>query len=107
MNIFDKYKTETKTIEIDGKKLTIRKLTNKEANEVQEVMLSDASTKELQNGEVKISVGKLRKVQMMTVSYALVEPKMSIEDLENLSEDSFELIQKIYEKVQDFDKPKK
>jgi len=107
MGIFDKFKNETKKIKIDGEEVTIRRLTNKEANEVQEILLSDASSKEIENGEVKVSVGKLREVQLLAVSYALVEPKMSRDDLESLPEGSFDLISKIYEAVQNWDKPKK
>jgi hypothetical protein len=107
MSIFDKYKTEEKEIVINGESLVIRKLTNKERNEINSLMLKDTNAKALEKGEIQISVGRMAEVQLLAVSYALVKPKMTKKQLEELSSDSQEVISEIYAELEAWDKPKK
>jgi hypothetical protein len=107
MSIFDKYRTEEKEITLDGETLIIRKLTNKERNEINSLMLKDTNAKALEKGEIQISIGRMAEVQLLAVSYALVKPKMTKKQLEELSSDSQEIITKIYEELEAWDKPKK
>lgn len=107
--LLEKFKPETKEIEVKawGANVSIKKLTIKEANDVQSMLMNNATTEELQTGKLEISVGKLQQSQWLAVSYALVEPKLTIDEISGLSTDGQLGIAEIYEALQAWDKPKK
>ncbi len=108
-DIQERFSKETKEIEVKswGGTVKIRKLTIRENDEVQAMFMNDATTEELSNGNLEISISKLQASQRLAVSMALVEPKLSVKQLEDLPTDAAEGIAEIYEQLQEWDKPKK
>jgi len=106
--LFDKFKNETKKIKVcGGEEVEIRKLTNKEYEEVQSLIMGDATAKEIDAGEIRVSIDKMSRAQLLTVAYGMVTPKQSLKDLEKLPVDSMECIGEIYKAIEEFSKPKK
>jgi len=101
--------TETKEIEVKawGGTVVIRKLTIAETNKINDLILSDATPEELENGKMKVKVSKANEANILKVSFALVQPKMKPKELESLSPEAMDGINEIIEALEAWDKPKK
>lgn len=107
-DILNKFKPETKTIRVEawGTEVKIRKLTIKERNEVDSLVLKDTDAAEVADGKVKVDLKKANEAIIRKVSYALVEPKFKPAELESLSEEAFEGVLEIEKALNEWDKPK-
>lgn len=81
----------------------IRELTTKQRAEVIEVMQGNS---EIDEKGTNLKLSNLTKSQILLAHYALVEPAMSLKDIENLSESAFEGIREINEAVEKLSKKK-
>ena len=106
-DILKKFVTDEKVIDVKawGGKVKIRKLTMKEKAEINELMLSDATQEELEKGQVRIAISKMAEVKMRAVAYALVEPRLSYNELRQLDGAAMEGVDEIYEELEKFDQP--
>lgn len=104
-----KFTSDTMTIEVKawGGEVEIRKLTIAANNEAQAVLLKDRLASEMQDGKVEISIGQAQASAVIAVSHALVNPKMSIEELSSLDSDGMEGVTEIKRALDEWDKPKK
>ena len=94
-NAFDKYSaTETKhKIEaLDGAEVTLKELTLKEVKEIANEMIKGMDA----DGNPIIDFEKANSSQMKKVSMALIEPKMSVADLEGLGRGAKAAIDEIF-----------
>lgn len=104
-NLQEIYKTKEKVVTIKawGGDVKIKELTTKQRSEIVEVMQGDSQIDEKGAG---LKLSNLTKAQVLTAHYALVEPAMSIKDIENLSESAFEGIKEINDEVEKLSKKK-
>lgn len=86
----------------DGE-VKIRELTTKQRSEIIEIMQGDSLLDE-KGSSLKLS--NLIKAQILTAHYGLVDPALSIKDIENLSESAFEGIKEINEAIESLSKKK-
>ncbi len=108
--LFGRFKAETKEVAVkawDNDKVTIRKLTIREASEVKSLLMNNATSEQLSSGKLEISVGLLEHSQYLAVSYALVTPKLTIEEIESLPTDALTGISEIHDAINEWDVPKK
>lgn len=104
-----KYTSQTKTIEVKswGGEVEIRKLTIAENNEAQAVLLKDKLASEMANGRVEVSIGQAQASAVIAVAYALVNPKMTVEELSGLDSEGMEGVTEIKKALDEWDTPKK
>lgn len=108
--LFALYPAETKEIQVkawNNNKVKIKKLTIKQDDEVQSMLMNNASVGDLQGGKLEVSVGLLQKSQWLAVSYALIEPKLTVDELSGLPIDAQAGVGEIHEALQAWSKPKK
>ena len=108
-NLKKKYARETKEIEVkawDGS-VEIRKLTIKEENDVRAMLMNNATPAEMVDNKIEISVALLNEANVLAVSYCLVNPSMSAEDLNGLNSDAFDGVNEIKTALDEWSKPKK
>lgn len=108
-NIIGKYKAESKTVNVKawGGDVVIRKLRVAEANAVQAVMLKDMELTDVKDSKVEVSIGRANEAAILAVSFALVEPKLTVKDLNELPADAMEGVTQIKDALDNWDKPKK
>lgn len=99
--ILDLNKVNEKVVKIPawGGEVKIRPLSIKERSEVISVMQGDATL----NNEGKpsfISLSAITKAQILTAHYALIEPKISVSELENMPEAAFSGVKEICDEVE-------
>lgn len=104
-SLLDRFKLEEKEINVKAwdDKVKIRKLTIAESTKVNAILSDGAEPKE--DGKFFIPMDRLKRAQVATVAFALVEPKISAEELESLSDEAHEGVAEIYNQVITFDKP--
>jgi hypothetical protein len=104
-----KFKTKTKTITVKAweEEVEIRELTVSEHNEVQSYMLKDSDLEAISHGKVEVSIGKLEGAKVKAVSMALVNPKLTEDELSGLGRSAQDGINEIYEAINGFNEPKK
>lgn len=107
--LLEKFKRNQKKIKVKawGEEVVIQQLSVKEKSEVESFILGDATPEELRNGTFKIGMAAAIESRILAVSYALVEPKMSVEDLNSLDASASEGLGEIYQAIEDFNTPKK
>lgn len=94
-NAFDKFKgSETKHVikAMDGFEVTLRQLSLKEASKIANSMIKSVS----KDGIPEMDIEKAGQVKLMKISAALVDPKMTVAQLEALSTDAREALDEIY-----------
>lgn len=109
-DFMNKFKTKTKEITVkawDNEPVEIRELTVSEANDVQSMMLKDTDTDVLSKGKVEVSISAIESSKIRAVSYALVNPKLSEEELSGLGNAARDGINEIYEALTELNKPGK
>lgn len=108
LNRFAKFETKEIIVKAwDNMPVKIKKLSISEYNQTQAMMMNDATPEDLKNGKMAIAMGKMLDSQLLAVSYALVEPKMSFAELGSLDTDGQAGISEIYSALEEWDKPKK
>jgi len=111
--LLNKFKTEEKIINVKAwdADVKIRRLTIKESDEAESMMLGSVdllSAQEIKNGKMTLNADSFSRSQLLTVSCALVEPKMTIDELNGMSgAEARAGVLEIYLAAQDWDKPKK
>ncbi len=100
----DKFATQSKTIYVKAvdDEVRIRKLSIAQRARVDEIMFDGVVTDS--KGEVPISINNYRKATKLAISFALIEPEMSLKDLDELGDDSVKFIDEIYNALSEFDK---
>lgn len=112
-DLFRKFKNEEKTLHVEAWEadVKIRRLTIKEADEVSALMLGELTNEKfanIQNNEMILSADSFSQSQYLTVSHALVDPKMTSEELGALAGNFAKAgVLEIYSAIQEWDKPKK
>lgn len=106
--LFEKYNRGSKEVEVPawGGTVKIQKLTIKEKTEIESILYANASQKELSKGSFKIDLSQMMAAQIKSISYALVEPSMSIEELEGLTGEAIEGLKQLAKEIDDFNTPK-
>lgn len=107
-SILEKFSLQTKVVTLDSVKeeVKVRKLTIAQRQEVNDLLFGDS--KIAQSGKnVEIELARYNKAAKLAVSYGLVEPKLSMRELDKLSEDANDFIQEVFNAIQEFDEPKK
>jgi len=101
-NLFNKFKEETKKVKIkalDNESVTIRTLTLMESDILAKKMISTDI-----NGDNKVSIdySSLADIRKEKVSLAMVEPSMTIDDINNLPASASEAINEIADAIDEF-----
>ncbi|MDD5406013.1 MAG: hypothetical protein PHE73_03605 [Sulfurovaceae bacterium] len=108
--LFALYPAETKEMQVkawQNMSVKIKKLTIKQDDEVQAMLMNNASANDLKDGKLEVSVSLLQKSQWLAVSYALVEPRLTVDEISSLPTDAFAGVSEIYDALQEWGKPKK
>jgi len=106
--LLKKFELQTKTVHIeaiDGD-VKIKKLSIAQRQEVNEVLFGDA-TFSGDAANVEIEVTRYNKAAKLGVSFGLVEPSLSVDEIEQMSEDANDFILEVFGSIQEFDTPKK
>ena len=107
-SLVEKFALQTKTVTIEsaGGDVKIKKLTIAQRQEVNDLLFGEAKVAQANKG-VEVEVTRYNKAAKLAVSYGLVEPKLSIREIEKLSEDANDFIMEVFNAIQEFDEPKK
>ncbi len=106
-NLLSGFTLDEKTIKVKAweslgdNEVKVRKLSVKESSEINSILFDGAEPKD---GQYLVQIDKLKKAQIATVNYALVEPSLTRNELERLSDEAHEGIAEIYTEVMNFDK---
>lgn len=101
-------KTKTITVEAwDNMEVEIKQLSVGEGMKVQATLFKGQSLKDMGSGNVNVDLEALSKSTIQAVSYAMVEPKLTIKDLESMGNDGLVGINEVKAKLDEWDKPKK
>ena len=107
-SLFDKFSLQSKTVHIDSidGEVKVKKLTIAQRQEVNDLLFGDA--KVAKSGKnMEIEVARYNKAAKLAVSYGLSEPKLSMREIEKLSEDANDFIMEVFNAIQEFDEQKK
>ena len=83
-NLFDKFKLQTKTVNIealDGAEVTIQELTVSQSSDFYQRMVSGVG----EDGKVQIDYSAIPDIKLDKVATAMIEPKMTVDELKELS----------------------
>ena len=107
--LLGKFERKQKTIKVKawGGEVVIQQLSIKEKSEIEAMIYGNATPEELREGTFKIDMNALVASRIKAVSYALVEPKLSIEDLESLTGEAGEGINEVHSALEELNTPKK
>lgn len=100
-NIFAKYKTNTKVIKVkalDDAEVTIRELTVNESNEFYKRLVGETNS----DGSMNFNYKEMFSIKIDKVASAMIEPKMTAEELYLLSEGATEAINEISDAIDGF-----
>lgn len=105
--LLDKFTSQTKVVLIDSvdDEVKIKKLTIAQRQEVNDVLFGDEKIGKA--GKVDVGITNYNKAAKLAVSYGLVEPKLSIRDIEKLDDSANDFINEVFNAIQEFDEPKK
>ena len=97
-NIFAKYQTNTKVIKVkalDNAEVTIRELTINESNEFYKRIVGEPNA----DGSMNFNYKEVFDIKVEKVASAMVEPKMTAEEIYLLSEGATEAINEISDAI--------
>ena len=106
-------KTKSKTLKSVPGEVTIGELTIAQQEQVNDILfahidLSDEKHKNLkEDDKIKIDPKNFIEAKRLTVSFGLIEPKMSLDDLKDLGTKGYALINEVYDAIKEFDSEKK
>lgn len=106
--LLSNFELQTKEVELDSicETVKIKKLTIAQREEVNEILFGE-SKMQSSSKRVEIEISRYNKASKLAVSYGLVEPKLSLNDINKLSDSASEFISEVFNAIQDFDEPKK
>jgi len=106
--LFGRFGNTTKKIKVKAwnMEVEIRKLTVAESNSVNALLYADVPAQEAAKGKVEVSIGKMNESATLAVSFALVNPALTLLELGNLI-GAMEGITEIKQELDVWDKPKK
>lgn len=106
--LLEKFGSQTKVIEIEsiGEEVKIKKLTIAQRQEVNDILFANAVIQKA-GQPVEVEITNYNKAAKLATSYGLIEPKMSLRDIEKLSDDAADFINEVFNAIQEFDEPKK
>jgi len=107
-DLLARFGLQEKTVFINSiqSEVKIRKLNLIQREEVNDILFSN--TKFLTGmKKVQVPMLDLSKAAKVGVSYGLVEPVLTLNDIEKFSEDSNDFIMEVFNAIQEFDEPKK
>lgn len=99
--LFDKFKTQTKVVKVkslDNEEITIRELTVRESDDFYKKILGEPK----EDGSITFNHKMLFSLKVEKVSIAMVNPKMTVEELNELSESAVEVINEIADAIDGF-----
>jgi len=107
-SLLDKFTSQTKVILIDSvdDEVKIKKLTIAQRQEVNDILFGDAKMAKA-GKSIDVGITNYNKAAKLAVSYGLVEPKLSLRDIEKLDDSANDFINEVFNAIQDFDEPKK
>ena len=70
-------------------------------------MVNGANTKDMQNGEMNVSITAFENAKLQTIITAVTSPKFSEDDLNDMSVSAKDGLSEIYEAIGEFNTPKK
>lgn len=97
-NPFSKFTTEERTVYIPAldAEVKLRDLTIKEEEEISRIMFKNVK---LDGGQQVADINDINRATLLTISKALVEPKMGVADLEKLSVSASKALEEIYAEI--------
>ncbi|UTJ05389.1 hypothetical protein [Arcobacter roscoffensis] len=106
-DILSKFTSSTKTYEskvFEGEQIKVKKLSISERVVVDGVMLKNAK---FEGSKVtKIPPSDYNKAAYIATAYGMVEPKMTLEEIESLDNNALPFAIEVFEQIQELDKPK-
>jgi len=108
-DLFKKFNPETKTVNVKAwgeAPVEIRKLTIKEQADVNSLLYGNLSIEEAQEGTAHIDITAVQEAQILSVSYALVNPQLSVDEIKSMPSDFLEGIGEISEALNSWSNPK-
>lgn len=105
-NVFGQFKPAERTIKVKAlgdKEVTIKNLTVAESNQITGVLTKDAEI-DLKTGGFRSLPVPFQNSKLLAISLAMVDPKMSVEELEALSQTADDALTEIYEAIRDGEK---
>jgi len=99
--LFDKFKTQTKVVKIkalDNQEITIRELTVQESNDFYKKLVGEPKP----DGGLNFNYKEVFSIKLEKVAVAMVEPKVTMDELRELSEGATEAINEIAEAIENF-----
>lgn len=100
-NIFDKFVTGTKKVKIkalDNAEIEIRELTVAEGNDFYQRLVKGVK----EDGSADIDFNSMMEIRLEKVALALVEPKMTVDELKALSSKANEALTEISDAIDSF-----
>ena len=85
----------------------IRKLTIKEQAHVNSILYGELTLEDAQQGSMNIDLLAVQEAQIQTVAYALIEPKLAVEDINKMPTEFLEGVTEIADKLTEDSQPKK
>ena len=107
-SILEKFALQTKTVQIEavGGEVKIKKLTIAQRQEVNDLLFGESKIA-ASGKQMEIEVTRYNKAAKLAVSHGLIEPKLTMREIEKLSEDANDFINEVFNAIQEFDEPKK
>lgn len=106
--LLEKFTSQTKTVHIEavGDEVKIKKLTIAQRQEVNDILFGNAVIQKT-GKNVEVGITNYNKAAKVAVSYGLVEPKLTLRDIEKLDDTAADFINEVFNALQEFDEPKK
>ena len=101
---------ETRTLKVEAwndAEVKIRKLNIKEQAEINDVLFGEVTLKDADDMAANISLGAMQYAQILSASYALVEPKMTVSEIQNQTAEFLTGIAEIHDALTEWSNPKK
>ena len=101
MSLFDKFKTATKTIKVkalENQEVTIREFTLAESEYFFKKLVGEPTA----DGKMQFNTKEIFSIRLEKVDTALVEPKIELNELRELSESASEAIGEIADAIEEF-----
>lgn len=107
-SLLDKFTSQTKTVMIESvsDEVKIKKLTIAQRSEVNEVLFGEAKIQKA-GKNIEVGVTNYNKAAKIAVSYGLIEPKLTLREIEKLDDTAEGFINEVFNALQEFDEPKK
>lgn len=107
--LLKKFKPKSKKLHVKAwdETVEIRELNAGEFIEINSIIMDGSVKEDLIDGKMNVSIANVEKAKFTRVSKALVNPKLSVEELESLGESAIAGINEINDEIGKFNAPKK